>query len=70
LVDIATKTRIGHAYLQAIEDERFESLPALVYTRGFVGEFAKQLRLDPSSVQKTYLRRLRETLAARRKEPA
>jgi flagellar biosynthesis protein FlhG len=70
LADIAAKTRIGHAYLQAIEDERFESLPALVYTRGFVGELAKQLRLDPSPVQKTYLRRLRETLAARRKEPA
>lgn len=69
LADIAAKTRIGRAYLQAIEDERFEQLPALVYTRGFVGELAKQLRLDPSHVQKTFLRRLRETLATRRKEP-
>ena len=70
LADIATKTRIGRAYLQAIEDEHFAELPALVYTRGFVGELAKQLRLDPPQVQKTYLRRLRETLAAGRKEPA
>jgi flagellar biosynthesis protein FlhG len=70
LADIAAKTRIGRAYLQAIEDEHFEQLPALVYARGFVGELAKQLRLDPSHVQKSYLRRLRETLAARRKEPA
>ena len=67
LVDIADKTKIGRSHLQAIEDERFEDLPALVYTRGFLGEFAKQLRLEPSQVQKTYLRRLREELAARGK---
>jgi flagellar biosynthesis protein FlhG len=70
LADIAAKTRIARAYLQAIEDERFELLPAVVYARGFVGELAKQLHLDPPQVQKTYLRRLREALAARRKEPA
>jgi flagellar biosynthesis protein FlhG len=70
LADVAAKTRIASSYLKAIEDERFEELPALVYARGFVGEFAKQLRLDPPQVQKTYLRRLRDALAARDKEPA
>jgi flagellar biosynthesis protein FlhG len=70
LSDIAAKTRIARSYLQAIEDERFEDLPAQVYARGFVVEFAKQLRLDPPQVQRTYLRRLREALAAGRKEPA
>ena len=35
-----------------------------VYTRGFLVEFAKHLRIDPSLVQKTYLRRMREELAA------
>ncbi len=70
LADIAAKTRIGRAYLEALEEERFEQLPALVYTRGFVGELAKQLHLDPAPVQKTYMRRLRESLAAGRKEPA
>ena len=68
LVDISIKTKIARAHLQAIEDERFEELPALVYTRGFLGEFAKQLRLDPTQVQKTFVRRLREELAARGKE--
>jgi flagellar biosynthesis protein FlhG len=54
--------------LQALEEERFDDLPAIVYARGFLVEFAKQLRLDPAQVQKTYLRRLREDLAARGKE--
>ena len=47
-----------------------EDLPALVYTRGFLGELAKQLRVDPMQVQKTYLRRMREELATRGKELA
>jgi flagellar biosynthesis protein FlhG len=67
LAEISVKTKIGRTYLQALEDERFQDLPALVYTRGFLVEFAKQLRLDPTHVQKTYLRRLRE---AKVKDPA
>ena len=70
LADISAKTKIARAHLQAIEDERFEDLPALVYTRGFLVELAKQLRIDPLHVQKTYLRRMREELAARGKELA
>jgi hypothetical protein len=45
-------------------------LPATVYTRGFLIELAKQLRLDPAHVHRTYLRRLREEMAARGKETA
>ena len=70
LTEISAKTKIGRTHLQAVEDERYDDLPALVYTRGFLGELAKQLRLDPAQVQKTYLRRLREELTARGKELA
>jgi flagellar biosynthesis protein FlhG len=70
VVDISARTKIARAYLHALEDDRYADLPALVYTRGFLVELAKQLRLDPMQVQKTYLRRLREELAARGKEPA
>jgi flagellar biosynthesis protein FlhG len=70
LADISAKTKIARAHLHAIEDERFDDLPALVYTRGFLVELAKQLRMDPLHVQKTYLRRMREELAARGKELA
>ncbi len=68
LADISAKTKIARAHLNAIEEERYVDLPALVYTRGFLAELAKYLRLDPNQVQKTYLRRLREELAARGKE--
>jgi flagellar biosynthesis protein FlhG len=70
LAEISARTKIARAHLHAIEEEEFEDLPALVYTRGFLAELAKYLRLDPAQVQKTYLRRLREELAARGKETA
>jgi flagellar biosynthesis protein FlhG len=68
LADIAAKTKIARPHLEAIEEEKFGDLPALVYTRGFLGELAKQLRLDPMHVQKSYLRRMREDFASRGKE--
>jgi flagellar biosynthesis protein FlhG len=70
LSEISSKTKIARSHLQALEEERYADLPATVYTRGFLIEFAKQLRLDPVHVHRTYLRRLREDLAARGKEPA
>jgi len=60
LTDIARETKISVAHLSAIETESFDELPALVYTRGFVQQLAKFLKLDPTQVTKTYLRRLRE----------
>ena len=49
LAEISAKTKIARAHLQAIEDERFDDLPALVYMRGFLVELAKLLRLDPAA---------------------
>jgi flagellar biosynthesis protein FlhG len=63
IADIAAKTKIAANHLRAIEQDAFEELPALVYTRGFVQELAKCLRLDPSQVARTYLKRMREALA-------
>jgi flagellar biosynthesis protein FlhG len=57
--EIARRTKISAAHLRAIETEDYSSLPALVYTRGFVQQFARYLQLDPSQVSRTYLRRLR-----------
>lgn len=64
LVEISNKTKISRAHLAAIEDEDFGALPAHVYVRGFLGQLAKVLQLDPAQVQKTYVRRMREGLAA------
>ncbi|HEX3850277.1 MAG TPA: helix-turn-helix domain-containing protein [Polyangiaceae bacterium] len=60
LSEIAKLTKISSTHLQAIEAEKFADLPALVYTRGFVQQLAKFLKLDPTQVPKTYLRRLRD----------
>ena len=54
---IADATKISKRYLEAIETEQFDALPALVYTRGFVQQLARQLKLDPTLVTRTYLAR-------------
>jgi flagellar biosynthesis protein FlhG len=63
LSEVSTRTKISRAHLEALEEEAFDRLPAPVYVRGFVSELAKYLRLDPSQVQRTYLRRMRERVA-------
>ncbi len=60
LAEIVKHTKISTTHLQAIEAENFAALPALVYTRGFVQQLAKFLKLDATQVSRTYLRRLRE----------
>jgi flagellar biosynthesis protein FlhG len=57
--DISRRTKISASHLRAIEAEEYQSLPALVYTRGFLQQVAKCLELDPSQVARTYLRRMR-----------
>jgi len=57
LVQISERTKVGTNYLQCIEEDEFEQLPAAVYVRGFVTEVAKCLRLDPEQVSQSYLRR-------------
>jgi flagellar biosynthesis protein FlhG len=64
LEDIARATKISMSHLRAIEADAFPELPALVYTRGFVQELAKYLKLDAAQVVKTYVRRYRDWLAA------
>jgi len=65
LEEIVLRTKISGAYLRAIEGEDFAALPALVYTRGFLQQIAKCLRLDPAQVTRTYTRRMRESTSAR-----
>lgn len=48
LIDISNRAKISVSYLQAIEEERFDDLPAPVYVRGFVTEFARYLKIDPN----------------------
>ena len=52
-------------HLRNIEDEHFRALPALVYVRGFLVEYARYLKLDPRPVVTTYLQRYHEALGPR-----
>jgi flagellar biosynthesis protein FlhG len=66
LRELSQKTKVSAPQLQAIEDEDFDKLPALVYVRGFLLEIARQLKLDGSLVARTYLRRARDLIELRR----
>ncbi len=52
-------TKVSKTYLKNIETEEFDKLPALVYVRGFVYQYAKCLKLNPEVVATSYLRRLK-----------
>ena len=56
LKQISQKTKINRQNLEWLEEERFENLPAVVYIRGFIMEYAKALNLDPHRVADSYLR--------------
>jgi flagellar biosynthesis protein FlhG len=60
LREIADHTKIGMSYLNAIEQESYADLPAIVYVRGFLMEYAKMLDLDVPQVLDTYLSRIRQ----------
>ncbi|MGH2608579.1 MAG: helix-turn-helix domain-containing protein [Tepidiformaceae bacterium] len=45
---VAQDTRISARFLEALEDEAFQELPAPVYVRGFLRSYANYLRLDPA----------------------
>ena len=55
LDSVAEITKISKRYLHALEENDFESLPAAVYVRGFVSEYARALGLDPKLVSKSYM---------------
>ena len=55
--DVASRTKITPAMLEAIEDLQVDRLPAPVYLRGFLVEIARFLRLDVQHVTRSYLAR-------------
>jgi cytoskeleton protein RodZ len=46
LVEAESATKIRSKYLRALEDERFELLPAQTYVKGFLRSYAEYLGLD------------------------
>ena len=56
LEDAERDTRISRRYLQALEDERFDVIPAPVYARGFLRSYSQYLGLDPQEAMARYPR--------------
>jgi curved DNA-binding protein CbpA len=54
---IANLTKVSSRYLESIEEENFQKLPARTYTRGFLMLFAKALGCDPERFASDYLKR-------------
>jgi cytoskeleton protein RodZ len=55
LRDIADRTKISLRYLEAMEADRFDLLPAPVFAKGFLREYARYVGLSPDDVVNHYL---------------
>jgi len=63
--DVSHHTKVSVTQLAAIEKEAFATLPAVVYVRGFVAEYARYLRFpDPPQAARSYVERYRAYLDA------
>jgi cytoskeleton protein RodZ len=55
LREIADASKISLRYLEALESDRFDLLPASVFARGFLREYARYVGLNPDEVVNHYL---------------
>ena len=69
LREIADTTKISIRYLEALEEDRFDVLPAPVFAKGFLREYARYVGLDPDEVVNTYLTAQAETQPEEESEP-
>jgi len=55
LREISDASKISIRYLQALEDERFDLLPAMVFAKGFLRQYARYVGLDADEVVNRFL---------------
>ena len=53
--EVADASKISVRYIEALETNRFEVLPAEVFTKGFLRQYAAYVGLDPEEVVNYYL---------------
>jgi hypothetical protein len=61
--EVAERTRIPVRHLENIEADRYNHLPAIVYLRGILMSLARELRLEPVRVSRSYIAHVSETKA-------
>ncbi len=69
LHEIAEVTKISIRYLEALEQDRFDVLPAPVFAKGFLKEYARYVGLDPDDVINSYLTTQQASDGAEDEEP-
>ena len=62
--DIEQETSIRAAYLEALEEGRYDVLPSEVYVKGFIRNYAEFLQLDPAPLVQEYREELHGADAA------
>lgn len=60
VTELSRMTRIPAASIYAMEDGRFEDLPAPVFVRGFIRSYCREVALDSSELLSQYDEYLRE----------
>jgi cytoskeletal protein RodZ len=58
LADVESATKIMGRMLSALENGRFDELPATVYVRGYIQNYAQYLGVDPAPLLEEYARDL------------
>jgi len=58
LARIAADSKVGKRTFEDIEGDRFDRLPAVVYVRGFLREYARAVGLDPGATVESFVARL------------
>ena len=62
LKEVANITRIRSTYLEYIEEQNYSDLPALVYLKGFLREYARILCVDqPEEITASYINQMEES---------
>jgi cytoskeletal protein RodZ len=69
LREVADVSKISIRYLEALEEDRFDVLPAPVFAKGFLREYARFVGLDPDEVVNSYLNAQRTRGAEEEAEP-
>lgn len=64
LEQIASATKVNIKLLHALEEERYDALPAKPFVRGFISSYAKVLGLDPREVLTRFDDQLKTTVDA------
>ncbi len=63
--EIMDFTKLSRKYVDALERDDLDKLPAPVYVRGFVTQYAKALRLDTKTIAAGYMRNFQDLRESR-----